>query len=147
MTDDFENDLFYVCSMIEYVARKTHNKVKDVISYLNEDDLNHELEAACVNHSLSFEQVSDEWILQYNIKNGDFDNITTCKYNVPSYTSIAKVYERLILSVSDRENVIENIYKVYNSFISEAISDFNLYVYYSNPSYILESYKAGYLLD
>ena len=26
-----KDDLFYVCSMIEFVARETHNKVKDIV--------------------------------------------------------------------------------------------------------------------
>lgn len=33
-------------------------------------------------------------------------------------------------------NVVEAIKNVYNSFISEEISDFNSNVYYSNPDYI-----------
>lgn len=50
---------------------------------LSDSALLHELKAASVNHCLSFEQVCDEWIEKYNIKNGNFDNISTCKYNVP----------------------------------------------------------------
>jgi len=147
MNKEFENNLYYICSMIEYIGRKTHNKVKDVLSYINKKDIKHELDVASVNHCLSFEQVSDEWIEKYKIKNGTFDNITTCKFEIPSYTSIGKVYLELILSVSNEDNIIENIYNVYNSFISDAISNFNSSMYYSNPSYILNSYLKGELLD
>ena len=147
MNKEFENNLYYICSMIEYIGRKTHNKVKDVLSYINKKDIKHELDVASVNHCLSFEQVSDEWIEKYKIKNGTFDNITTCKFEIPSYTSIGKVYLELILSVSNKDNIIENIYNVYNSFISDAISNFNSSMYYSNPSYILNSYLKGELLD
>ena len=45
------------------------------------------------------------------------------------------------------ENVIEAIKKVYSSFISEEISNFNSNVYYSNPDYLKFSYEAGMLLD
>ena len=31
MTENQKNDLFYVCSMIEYVARKTKNHRKDIV--------------------------------------------------------------------------------------------------------------------
>lgn len=147
MNKEFENNLYYICSMIEYIGRKTHNKVKDVLSYINKKDIKHELDVASVNHCLSFEQVSDEWIEKYKIKNGTFDNMTTCKFEIPSYTSIGKVYLELILSVSNKDNIIENIYNVYNSFISDAISNFNSSMYYSNPSYILNSYLKGELLD
>ncbi len=147
MNNDLKNDLFYFCFMAEYVARKTHNKIKDVILKLSDKDIEHELSVASVNHCLSSLQVSDEWIAKYKINNSDFDNITTCKYNVPSYTSIDKVYQRLILEVSNKDDLVQNIRKVFSSFISEAISNFNSSVYYSNPSYLYYSYLNGELLS
>ena len=108
----------------------------------------HQLKAAGVNHCLSFEQVCDEWIEEYGIEEGTFDNISTCKYNVPTVLSIGRVYQTLILNVMELyEDVIEAIKKVYSSFISEEISNFNSNVYYSNPDYIKCSYEAGMLLD
>lgn len=41
---------------------------------------------------------------------------------------------------------IEALIKVYNSFISGKIDDYNSSVYYENPSYIFESYKQGHVL-
>ena len=129
-----KDDLFYVCSMIEFVARETHNKVKDVVGKMTDEDLVHQLRTAGVNHCLSFEQVCD--------------NITTCKYSVPTVTSIGRVYQTLILNVMGLyANVVEAIKTVYNSFISDEISDFNSNVFYSNPDYIKCSYEAGELLD
>ena len=143
-----KDDLFYVCSMIEFVARETHNKVKDVVGKMTDEDLVHQLRTAGVNHCLSFEQVCDEWIEEYQITEGNFDNITTCKYSVPTVTSIGRVYQTLILNVMGLyANVVEAIKTVYNSFISEEISDFNSNVFYSNPDYIKCSYEAGELLD
>lgn len=143
-----KDDLFYVCSMIEFVARETHNKVKDIVGKMTDEDLLHQLKAASVNHCLSYEQICDEWIEEYQIAEGNFDNITTCKYNVPTVTSIGRVYQTLILEVMEQDvNVVEAIKNVYNSFISEEISDFNSNVYYSNPDYIKCSYEAGELLD
>ena len=125
-----KDDLFYVCSMIEFVARETHNKVKDVVGKMTDEDLVHQLRTAGVNHCLSF------------------DNITTCKYSVPTVTSIGRVYQTLILNVMGLyANVVEAIKTVYNSFISDEISDFNSNVFYSNPDYIKCSYEAGELLD
>ena len=143
-----KDDLFYVCSMIEFVARKTHNRDKDIVSKLSDNALKHQLKAASVNHCLSFEQVSDEWIEEYGIEEGTFDNISTCRYTVPTVLSIGRVYQTLILNVMELyENVIEAIKTVYSSFISEEISNFNSNVYYSNPDYIKCSYEAGMLLD
>ena len=41
----------------------------------------------------------------------------------------------------------ESVKKVFSSFISDLISDFNSDIYNQNPSYIEESYVAGKLLD
>lgn len=143
-----KDDLFYVCSMIEFVARKTHNRCKDIVMKLSDKALLHQLKAASVNHCLSFEQVCDEWIEDYDISEGTFDNIATCRYTVPSVTSIGRVYQTLILAVMGKsEDVIEVIRRVYSSFISDEISNFNSSVYYSNPDYIKCSYEAGVLLD
>ncbi len=147
MIKDYKNDLFYVCSMFEFIARKTRNKIKDIVNYMSDSDIEHELKAASVNHCLSFDQVSDEWIEKYKIKKGDFDNITTCKYKVPTYLSIGKVYQRLILDVMEDKKMVECIRLVFNSFICEEISNFNSNVYYSNPDYLKCSFEAGTLLS
>lgn len=146
--NSYDDDVFYVCTMIEYVARATHNKTKDIIAKLSDNDLMHEIKAACVNHCLSFEQVCDEWIEKYDIQDGMFDNISTCKYTIPSETSIGRVYQTLISSICKTiDELVITIRKVFSSFISDEISDFNSSVYYSNPDYIRCSYEAGELLD
>ncbi len=143
-----KDDLFYVCTMIEYVARKTHNKSKDIVEKLSDKDIAKQLKVASVNHCLSFEQVSDEWIEEYEISEGTYDNISTCKYDVPTETSIGRVYQTLILEVATLyHDIVETIKTVYSSFISDEISDFNSSVYYSNPDYLRCSFEAGELLD
>ena len=142
-----KDDLFYVCTMIEYVARKTHNKSKDIVAKLSDRALAHQLKAASVNHCLSFEQVSDEWIEEYGITEGTYDNISTCKYEVPTETSIGRVYQTLILGVASLyQNIVEAIKMIYSSFISDEISDFNSNVYYTNPDYIRCCYLEGGML-
>lgn len=140
------DDLFYICTIIEYVARNTHNHVRDVVNKLSDEDIEHQLKAASVNHCLTMEQICDEWIEDYNISEGNFDNVTSCKYTVPSVTSIGRVYQVLIESVM-KNSVIDTLRKVYNSFISDEISDFNSSFYYSNPDYLKCSYEEGYVLD
>ena len=147
MNSKRKDDVFYVCTLIEYIARETCNHRKDIISYFDKSDLSRQLRLAEVNHCLSFEQVCDEWIEQFDIKEGNFDNISSCKYKVPAVTSIGKVFQRLILSVHKEDiNLIEDIRKVYNSFISDEISDYNSSLYCSNPDYIKCSYEAGTIL-
>jgi hypothetical protein len=105
------------------------------------------LHDASVNHCLSFEQVSDEIIEDYNIVNGDFDTITKCKYRIPSFTAIGKLYCIIIMDCAKDGNEIEEMIRVFSSFISDEISDFKTGVYFENPSYIECSYMAGRLLE
>lgn len=42
---------------------------------------------------------------------------------------------------------VDELMKIFSSFISDKISDFKSDVYYQNPSYLECSYEAGYLLD
>ena len=96
MTEKERNDYFYVCSLIEYTARKTRNKRGAIVKALGEKGIEKQLYDAEVNHCLSFEQVSDEIIEQYHIQPGNFDTITECKYTVPGYLDIGKLYSIMI---------------------------------------------------
>ncbi|GAA0180283.1 hypothetical protein SH2C18_30050 [Clostridium sediminicola] len=147
MNDTQKDNLFYVCSLIEFIGRKTKNRRAAVVKILGKKELNRQLELADVNHCLSFEQVSDEIIEHFNILEGDFDSVGLCKYTIPSFQSIGKEYQRLILDVSlERDNIVDVLYEVFQSFISDEISDFNSSVYYSNPEYLKYSYLEGKLL-
>lgn len=146
MNDKRKDDIFYVCTLIEYIARGTQNHRKDVIAYFDKDDLSRQLRLAEVNHCLSFEQVAEELIEKFNIENGNFDTVAECKYIVPSVTSIGRVYQMLVLAVCKEDDVEQAIIDVFSSFISDEISDFNSNVYYSNPDYLRCSYLDGAML-
>lgn len=146
MDEKRKDDIFYVCSLIEFIARETRNHRKDIIAYLDKDDLSRQLRLAEVNHSLSFEQVADELIEEYGISNGDFDTVAECKYTVPSITSIGRVYQMLVSAVCTDDNIEQTMIDVFSSFISDEISDFNSNVYYSNPDYLRCSYLDGMML-
>lgn len=147
MTDKRKDDIYFVCVMIEYIARKTQNKRKDVIQSLSKEAIEHQLNYADINHCLSYEQVADEWIERYDIKNGNFDNVASCKYTVPSVNSIGRVYQQLVLDTMEENKEAQAIIDVFSSFISDEISNFNSNIYYSNPDYLKHSYQDGYLLD
>lgn len=138
------DDLFYVCSIIEYIARITHNRRCNVTKCLSERDLKRQLRIAEMNHCLSFEQVADEWIEEYKIADGaeKYDY----KYQIPTVQSIGRVYQMLITSTCPDENIAYWIKVVFESFISDEISDFNSNVYYSNPDYLRCSFLEGRML-
>ena len=65
MSSNERNDLLYVCSLIEFIGRKTFNHRGYIVKCIGYEGLKHLYEVASINHSLSFEQVSDEVINDY----------------------------------------------------------------------------------
>lgn len=142
-----ENNLFFTCSLIEYIARKTKNTKKIVIEKLGENNIAKIYELAEIYHCENIEKVSDEFIERSNIKIGEYNHIDNCKYNIPTYWDIGKVYKRLIIMVdSDENNYIQTIIKVLSSWIIEKIDNYNSSMYYENPDYIYECYVEGKVL-
>ncbi|HOI92044.1 MAG TPA: hypothetical protein PLK28_16200 [Candidatus Rifleibacterium sp.] len=140
-----DNDLFFVCSLIEYVARQTKNTKADVVAAIGKKKLLKILELADVYHSENIARLTDELISEHNIKPGHFDNLTGCLYAVPTHWDIGKVYKRLVLAIAGETgaNVVDLLVEVFNSPIARKIDDFNSSMYYENPDYIHESYKLG----
>ena len=114
------NDLFYTCSLIDYIARKTKNRRKDIVDALGEERIT-------------------------KIPNGTFDSVARTKYALPSHWDIGKVFKRLILGISKEkeEEVIPALFEAYHSFVSEKIEDFNSSFYYDAPQNILNAYLTG----
>jgi hypothetical protein len=139
------NDLFFVCSLIEYIARKTKNHRDIVVNAIGKNKLEHLYELADVYHSENIDKITDELIEKQNIPAGTFDNIADCRYNIPTHWDIGKVYKRLIIDVCNRQDKapVEALIEVYNSWISRKLEDLNSSLYYENPSYLYESYRAG----
>ena len=132
-----DNDLFYTCSLIDYIARRTKNVRADVVNQLGKERLERIYDLADVYHCDNIERVRDDFVEEAHIKKGTFDNVGDCKYSIPTYWDIGKVYKRLIKQVSDEENiaVIDALIKVYNSFISPKIDDYNSScLLYTSPS-------------
>ena len=146
MTEKQKDDIYYVCSLIEFIARKTKNHRQDVIRHFSKADVERQLRLAEVNHCLSFEQVADELIEDYGVSDGDFDTVKECRYDVPSFLSIGMLYQELVLSPMKNEDAAQGIIDVFSSFISDEISDFNSNVYYTNPDYLRCSYLEGKML-
>jgi hypothetical protein len=141
----FENDLFFVCSVIEYIGRKTKNTRATVVEKLGEKEIARILELADVLHCDPIENTGDGLIEKYHIADGDFDSIQECKYNIPTHFDMAKVYKRLITSVSETKGIstVDALREVYCSWISAKIDDYNSSMYYESPQYLFESYQAG----
>lgn len=140
-----DNDLFFTCSLIEYIARKTKNHRRDVVNALGFSRLEKIYELADVYHSDNIDRVSDDFIAEAGIQEGNFDNVAAGEYSIPSHWDIGKVYKRLILGIARKKNmgVIDALIEGYNSFVSELIDDYNSSFYYDNPQNILNAYLYG----
>lgn len=143
-----DNDLFFTCALIDYIARKTKNTRTDVVNRLGKEQISKIFELAGIYHCDNPDRVCDDFIESAHIETGSFDNIADCGYAVPSYWDIGKVYKRLIKMVAEdkKTDVIDALFEVYNSFISPAIDDYNSSFYYENPLFIFECYKAKKIL-
>ena len=140
-----ENDLFFTCSLIEFISRKTKNRRVDVVNALGKSSIEKIYDLADVYHSDNMETVSDYFIEKANIKKGSFDNVTAARYAVTSYWDIGKVYKRLILGISREKQipVIDALFEAYHSFVSEKIDDYNSSFYYDAPQNILNAFIYG----
>lgn len=143
-----DNDLFFTCSLIDYIGRKTKNTRKDIVNALGKQRVEKIYDLADVYHSDNIDRVSQDFIEEAGIREGNFDNVGDCGYAVPTHWDIGKVYKRLIKMTAEDENIsiVDALFKVYNSFISPKIDDYNSSVYYENPSYIFECYKENKML-
>lgn len=140
-----DSDLFFTCSLIEYIGRECKLKRKHVLDNLGEQTLKRIYKYAGTLHSEPIEKVANDYIEMCNIPTGDYDNVKSCKYEVPDYWTIGEVYARLIEDVRGQDT-IETLAEVYNSWLGDAILNFNSDLYYQSREYIKECYKQGELV-
>ena len=136
------NDLFYVCSLIGYIARKTKNHPGTVVRAIGENDIRKFYELAEVYHCDNIDKVADQCIESHHIETGNFDNVALCEYSIPTHWDIGKVYKRLILAVAKEENkdVVSALMEVYATPITDLIEDYNSSFYYDSPNCIFATY-------
>lgn len=143
------SELFFTCSLIEYIGRQQKQKRDNVVKCLGRDNIKRIYQYADVFHCEPIEKVADDFIKQCHISLDSFDNVAGCKYEVPDYWTIGEVYERLIEDVSEdtTDSIIDHILEVYTSWINDAISNYNTDFYYQSREYICECYKEGKICE
>ncbi len=143
MKNDY--DLFFTCSLIEYIGRERKLERGEVVKHIGSDCLKRIYKYASTLHCEPMEKVADDYIEMCHIPQGTYDNVAKCKYDVPDYWTIGDVYGRLIEDVEE-ENVIDTLVKVYQSWISGAISNYNSDFFYQSREYIYKCYEADEIL-
>lgn len=141
------NDLYFVCYMIERVARQLKQPNKYVVNKMGHDELAKKLSLASVLHSENPLAVAAEWIEEYHLQKGGYDvTAVDAKFcsRIPTETQMGKVYKRLILStLRDGEDYADGILRVYNASLCETLDNYNCSAYYEPSPYIAQSYYAG----
>ena len=143
------SNLFYTCSLIEFIGRKQKQKRSELVRMMGKPSIERVYRYADVFHCEPIEKTADDFIVNLNIPEDNFDNVTDCRYMLPDYWTIGEVYERLIEDIcGDNEaRVIECLIEVYTSWIDGAISNYNTDFYYQSRDYIYECYKEGRVLE
>lgn len=141
-----ENDLFFVCSFIEYIARTTHNTKEYIVNKIGKEKINKIYNLAEVYHCENIDKITDEIIAESNIQNGNY--YLKIHNDKPTFWKIGKVYQRLILMLCDynKNNFIDTLYEVLTSWIIEKIDNYESSMYYETPEYIYECYKNNKIL-
>ncbi|MGF0031520.1 hypothetical protein ACQRBN_00875 [Bariatricus sp. SGI.154] len=146
MANKNNNSLFYTCSLIEYIGRKMKRKRREIVESLGKEAITRIYEYADVFHCEPIEKVAEEFVEQYNIQTGIFDNEDSCQYEIPDYWTIGEVYERLIEDVAPEERIVDILMEVYCSWMDDLLSDYNIAVYYQSREYIAACYREGQIL-
>ena len=142
-----KNDVYFICYMIERVARKLHQRNKYVVNKIGKGQLEHLISVANVLHAENPLAVEDDWIEEYNLAEGNVDvtevdpELVTI---IPSATQMEKVYQRLVYdTMQPGESEVEGIIRVYNDEICDVIDNYNCSAYYE-PSYVIaRAYQNG----
>ena len=142
-----EDDLYFICYMIERVARTLHVRNKEVVNTIGYEELAKKISLASVLHCENPLQVVADWIEEYNLQKGNFDILDVDRElvtNPPTATQIAKVYKRLILNtLQSGEDYIQALIRVYNNEICDMIDNYNCSAYYEPTPIIVRSYYNG----
>ncbi|MCR5728241.1 MAG: hypothetical protein K6G24_12350 [Lachnospiraceae bacterium] len=141
------NDLYFICYMIERVARHIHQRNRYVVNTIGKDGLYHLISVANVLHSENPLKVENDWITEYSLRNADFDITNVDKDladRIPTPLEMGEVYRRLINdTLSSNETYVDGIIRVYNNDICDVIDNYNCSAFYE-PSYIIaRAYQEG----
>lgn len=139
---NYQNDIFYTASLLEYLARKTKNTRKTIAEKIGIDGIREIFRYADVNHCLSFEQVSDELIEQYQIDTGDFapeEEISS----PPDFLAIGQNYANIVVdSEEDPNKYPETLYEVFCSKVAEWMTLYDNAFFYSPRDYLALEFNA-----
>jgi len=147
-TEDIsDDDVKFVCYMIERISRRIKQPNKYLVNQMGYDEIVIQLSNAPVLHCKNPLDVEDEWICKYKLEIGNFDildvNKELCPI-APTALQMGKVYKRLIKqTMQEHEDFAQAIIRVYNSFITKYLDNYNGSAYYEPSYFIARCYFQG----
>jgi len=142
-----ENDLYFLCYMIERISRKIHQRNKYVVNKIPKEEWLRLISLANVLHCENPEKLEEEWIEEYGLQQGNFDVLmvdTELVQHIPTATQMGKIYKRLISdTMQPSENYVDGMIRVYNDDICETLDNYNCGAYYEPSYYITRAYNNG----
>ena len=141
------NDLFFVCFMVERIARLLKQPNKYVVNTMGKKEIEERLSLASVQHAENSDAVANQWITDNSLSSGNVD-VTDVDADlvtkVPTDLQMGKVYSRLIQStLKDDENLADAMLRIYNDPLCEIIDNYNSSAYYEPSYFITRAYYQG----
>ena len=142
-----QDDVFYVCSLIERIARHLKQPNRYVVNCMGKRGIAEKLSLANVMHSENQQAVVERLIQEYRMQAGSFD-VTNVNpdlvSHIPGEQDMGKVYMRLILStLYSWEDYADAILRIYNDKICRTIDNYNGSAYYEPSHYLTRCYYSG----
>ena len=141
------NDLYFVCYMVERIARRLKQPKRYVVNTMGHEELARKLSLADVLHAENPLAVEADWADEFHLQEGDYDVMqvdTELCPKIPTATQMGKVYKRLILqTLQSGEDYADAMLRVFNDPICDVIDDYSCSAYYEPSPYIARSYYAG----
>lgn len=141
------NDLYFVCFMVERIARLLKQPNKYVVNTMGKKEIEERLSLANVQHAENPDAVANQWITDNSLSSGNVD-VTDVDADlvtkVPTDLQMGKVYSRLIQStLKDDENLADAMLRIYNDPLCEIIDNYNSSAYYEPSYFITRAYYQG----
>ena len=135
-----QNDLYFICYMIERVARRLKQPNRYVVNSIEKNEWKRLISLANVLHCENPLKIEEEWIEAYQLTSGNLDVTkvdTDLVVSIPTATQMGKVYMRLIIdTLLPKEDYVDGMLRVYNDEICDVIDNYNSSAYYE-PSYVI----------
>ncbi len=142
-----EDDLYFLCYMIERVARRLHQRNRYVVNRIDRSEWMRLISLANVLHCENPLKIEDEWIEDYELQTGSFDVLdvdTELAKIIQTPTQMGKVYQRLILqTLQSEENYVVGLIRVYNDELCETLDNYTCGAFYEPSYFIARAYYNG----